>query len=71
MGCQPRHRRKFRRGCGKVDATINNRLEFDKLVENSISVTISIEGDFNVRATNSGSANALCESDENTINNDD
>lgn len=68
---RPKHRRAFRRGgCGKVDATINNKLELGTFVEGSISVTISIDGNFNATANNSGSANALCQSEENNINND-
>lgn len=80
MGCRPKHcRRRFKRdrchdrgrGCGNVNATINNELEFEgPLVAGSTSVTISIDGNFNVQANNSGSANALCNSDRNSITND-
>lgn len=78
MSCRPKHcKRRFKkdrfggRGCGNVNATINNQLEFDgPFVSNSISVTISIDGNFNVQAENRGSANALCNSDKNSITND-
>lgn len=78
MGCRPKHcprrfkRDRFRgRGCGDVTATINNKLDFEgPLVANSTSVTISIDGNFNVEAKNSGSANALCNSRNNKISND-
>lgn len=76
MSCRPKHcRRRFKRdrfngrGCGNVTATINNKLEFEGFVAGSTSVTISIDGNFNVNATNSGSANALCNSRNNKINN--
>jgi hypothetical protein len=64
------HRRRFHRG-GQAHAKITNRTEMEKLVENSISVSISIGGNLNVTATNRGSSNAVANSDETRIHNED